>query len=102
MARGEHVAFVDARGEQSWAAAGERVAGAVRVRLPSIVRDAASVPRGCPVVVYGADERELDVPRVANELRALGFGEVRILTGGFAAWQALHCPVQEKDRSFDA
>lgn len=95
MARGEPVAFVDAREDQSWAAAGQRVAGAVRVRLRSIVRDATRVPQGCPVVVYGADERELDVPRVADALRALGFGHVKILAGGFAAWQALRGPVQE-------
>lgn len=98
MARGERVAFVDAREEQSWAEAGERVTGAVRVRLPSVVRDATNVPRGCPVVVYGADEHEADVPRVADALRALGFREVRILAGGFAAWRALHLAVQEKDR----
>jgi rhodanese-related sulfurtransferase len=97
MSRGEPVAFVDAREEQSWAAAGERVTGAVRVRLPSIVRDATRVPQGRPVVVYGSDEHEADVPRVADALRALGFGEVRILAGGFAAWQALHGPVQRND-----
>jgi rhodanese-related sulfurtransferase len=97
MARGERVAFVDAREDGSWNAAGQRLAGAVRVRLPSLVRDATQVPRGCPVVVYGADDRDLEVARIADGLRVLGYPEVKILSGGFAEWQQLRYPLQKKD-----
>ncbi len=95
MARGEPVRFVDARNEAG--ASGLKVAGAVRVRLPSIVRDSTDVPRSSLVVVYGRDERELDVPRIADGLRALGCREVKILAGGLTAWLELHYPVQASD-----
>lgn len=97
MTKGEPVQFVDARGEQSFGEAAEQVSGAVRVRLPTLTRDATRVSRGCPIVVYGADDREVDAARVADQLRALGFSPVRILTGGFAAWRAERGPVQRKD-----
>lgn len=97
MSKGEAVQFVDARGEPSWASAAEQVSGAVRVRLGSLHRDATQVSRGCQVVVYGADDAEADVARVADQLRVLGHAHVRILTGGFAAWRAEHGPVQLKE-----
>jgi 3-mercaptopyruvate sulfurtransferase SseA len=96
MSRREPVAFVDARGEGSWEASGEQVSGAVRVRLGTLVRDATGVSRGCPVVVYGADDRDVDVARVADELRMLGFAQVKILAGGLAAWREHHGPLQQK------
>ncbi len=99
MTKGEPVQFVDARGEPSWAEAAEQVSGAVRVRLPTLTRDATKVSRSCPIVVYGADDAEADAPRVAEQLRILGFTPVRILSGGFAAWRAEHRPVQRKEAS---
>jgi 3-mercaptopyruvate sulfurtransferase SseA len=96
MSRREPVAFVDARGEGSWQASGEQVSGAVRVRLETLVRDATRVARDCPVVVYGADDGDAHVARIADELRALGFDRVKILAGGLAAWRAQRGPLQEK------
>jgi 3-mercaptopyruvate sulfurtransferase SseA len=96
MSKGEPVQFVDARGEPSWAEAAEQVSGAVRVRLSSVTRDATRVSRSCQLVVYGADDREADVARVADQLRVLGHTHVRILDGGFAAWRAQNGPVQSK------
>jgi rhodanese-related sulfurtransferase len=96
MMKGEHIAFVDARGEEAWGS-GLRLTGAVRVRLSSITRDAAQLPSSTLVVVYGSgdDGRDLDVPRVADGLRALGFGEVRVLAGGFSGWVDQRCAVQD-------
>jgi rhodanese-related sulfurtransferase len=97
MTKGEHVAFVDARSEEACHASGLRLTGAVRVRLPSITQDAAQLPSSTLVVVYGSgnDGRDLDVPRVADGLRALGFGEVRVLAGGFSGWVDQRCAVQD-------
>lgn len=89
MTRGEPVAFVDARGESA-----EPVNGAVKVRMSSVARDAARVSRGCPVVVYGATDGDTEAARVADQLRVLGFSPVRILAGGFAAWQELQGKVR--------
>ena len=48
-----------------------------------------------PVVLY--DERgDGDLtPQIAEKLKANGFGDVRILTGGFAAWDRAGGPTQE-------
>jgi len=97
MTKGEHVAFVDARTDEAWLSSGLRLTGAVRVRLPSITRDAAQLPSSSLVVVYGSgnDARDVDVPRVADGLRALGLGEVRVLAGGFSGWIDQRCAVQD-------
>lgn len=88
ITKGERVAFVDARNEEAWRASGLQLNGAVHVRLPSLTRDAARIPSCTLVVVYGSgsDARDADVPRVADALRALGVGEVRVLAGGFSGW----------------
>lgn len=102
MSKGERVTFVDARAEQARRAAGVRLTGAVPVALASIVRDAARLPPQSAVVVYGDGGGDFDVPRVADGLRALGFSDVRVLAGGFAAWLELHYPVQDADGALAA
>ncbi len=97
MAKGERVSFVDARGARAGEGAGLRLKGAIPVRLASIVRDAARLPPKTILVVYGAAADAVDVPRIAEELRALGFGDVRVLAGGMAAWLELRYPVQDAD-----
>lgn len=93
-AKGERVAFVDVRADAAFVQAGVQLSGAVRVRPASLVRDATRVPRGCAVVVYGHDERDVDVARVAEGLRSQGFREVRVLAGGFSAWVELRYAVE--------
>jgi 3-mercaptopyruvate sulfurtransferase SseA len=99
ISKGEVVQFVDARGEPTWDAAAEQVSGAVRVRPAAIVRDATRVSHNCQVIVYGADDREVEAARVADQLRFLGCAHVRILDGGFAAWRAANGAVQGKEAS---
>lgn len=96
MAKGERVTFVDARGAEA-RKGGLRLNGAVPAQLASLVRDAARIPPKCTVVVYGGGGDEHDVPRVADGLRALGFGDVRVLAGGLSAWLELRYPVQDAD-----
>jgi rhodanese-related sulfurtransferase len=95
MTKGERIAFVDARTDEAWRTSGLRLTGAVRVRVGSMTRDATQVPASCLVVVYGSGNDDVDVPRVADGLRALGFGEVRVLAGGFAGWVDQRCAVQD-------
>lgn len=102
MTKGERVAFIDARRDDVRRAAGVRLTGAVPVHLSTLVRDAAQVPQHCLLVVYGDDERDLDVPRVAEGLRSLGFSEVRLLAGGFSGWVELRYPVQAADEAIAA
>jgi rhodanese-related sulfurtransferase len=94
MVNGSSVSFVDARSEGHWSAAESKITGAVRAQLPSLVQDATRVTRSRLVVVYGHDGHDLEVPRIAEALRGIGFGEVRILSGGFSAWQELQFAVE--------
>lgn len=94
MVNGASVSFVDARSEQQWSESDSKIVGAVRAQLQSLVQDAARVSRSRLLVVYGHDGEDVEVPRVAEELRGLGFGEVRILSGGFSAWADLNYAVE--------
>ncbi len=96
MARGDGVVFVDGRSDRAWIRSDRKLAGARRATLSSLARDAASVPRDGLVVVYGEDDRELDVPRIADGLRALGCRSVKVLAGGLAAWSALQLALEPK------
>jgi 3-mercaptopyruvate sulfurtransferase SseA len=98
MVNGSSVSFVDARGEQDWSSADSMIFGAVRAQLDSLVRDAARVSRSRLVVVYGADERDAEVRSIAEALRGCGFPEVRILSGGFEAWEQLRFAVEPTSR----
>jgi 3-mercaptopyruvate sulfurtransferase SseA len=78
--------------------AGSReIRGAIRYR-PSDLTTAAhlSLPIAPekPVVLYGPDDRDT-FEEIAANLRASGYPDVRVLTGGFAAYEAAGLPVQE-------
>lgn len=94
MVNGASVSFVDARSETQWKRSERKIVGAVRARLPSLVRDAARVSPSGLLVVYGHDADDAHALHVAEQLRSLGFPEVRILTGGFEAWEELDFAVQ--------
>jgi rhodanese-related sulfurtransferase len=70
--------------------AGEYAAGHVidAVHLPCSAdapRWLASVDKTTTVVVYGTGDSDAD--QVAQSLGANGYSDVRVLSGGFAAWQ---------------
>ncbi len=94
MVSGSSVSFVDVRTKKDFARSDWKIAGAVRATIDSLLQDAAKVSRSRLVVVYGSHGGEADVRRAAEELRGYGFGEVRILSGGFEAWSDLHFAVQ--------
>jgi len=94
MVNGSSVSFVDARTEREWSKSEWKIVGAVRAELESLVQDAARVSNARLVVVYGSHEEDPHVRDVAESLRAFGFPEVRVLSGGFEAWSDLHFAVQ--------
>lgn len=94
MVNGSSVSFVDARTEREWSKADWKIVGAVHAELESLVRDAARVSNARLVVVYGTHESDPRVRDVAESLRAYGFPEVRVLTGGIEAWSELNFAVQ--------
>jgi 3-mercaptopyruvate sulfurtransferase SseA len=48
-----------------------------------------------PVVLYDEKGDGELTEQIAQKLRASGFGDVRVLKGGFAAWEAAGGPTQE-------
>jgi rhodanese-related sulfurtransferase len=46
------------------------------------------------LVVYGADEGQAEARLAAEELLRRGFADVRVLAGGFQAWQAAGLPAE--------
>lgn len=73
-------------GERQGAA---EIRGAVRYRPHDLLRaDRLALPIAPerPVVLFDPDGRGDLTGQIAEKLRAQGFGDVRILTGGFAAW----------------
>ena len=73
---------------------GEREAGAIpgsfHIPLAELARRIDEVPADRPVVAYCAGGWRSSV--AASFLRHRGLGDVSDLTGGFAAWEALHQP----------
>lgn len=75
---------------------GARNACVYEVVFAERVREMAADP-GLPLVVYGADGEALDALTAAEKLSRLGYNDVRILDGGYAAWAAAGLPVEGAD-----
>jgi 3-mercaptopyruvate sulfurtransferase SseA len=48
-----------------------------------------------PVVIYGEDDPDETLEKVAEKFRQSGFPDVRLLSGGFKAYADAGAPVQE-------
>jgi 3-mercaptopyruvate sulfurtransferase SseA len=79
--------------------AGRReIRGAIRYRPHDLLTpDHLALPlaQDRPVVLYDEKGDGDLTGRIAEKLRASGFADVRILDGGFAAWEAAGGPTQE-------
>jgi rhodanese-related sulfurtransferase len=77
---------------------GREIRGAVRYR-PSDLLEAAhlALPLAAdrPVVLYDADGAAERTREIAARLQRDGFPDVRVLQGGFAAWESAGAPLQE-------
>ena len=90
------VAFGDTRAPDDYARG--HVANAVH--LPCFASAAASASSiaqlGAPktLILYGADDAEPEARLAAQELTRRGFADIRLLRGGFAAWQQAGLPAE--------
>ena len=90
------VAFGDTRPPDEYA----RGHVAAAWHLPCFASAAASASSiahlGAPrtLILYGADETQADARLAAEELARRGFADVRILRGGFRAWQTAGLPAE--------
>jgi 3-mercaptopyruvate sulfurtransferase SseA len=74
------------------------IRGAIRYRPHDLLipeRLALPIAREKPVVLYDEKGDGDLTKQIAERLRADGFEDVRILKGGFAAWEAAGGPTQE-------
>jgi 3-mercaptopyruvate sulfurtransferase SseA len=72
--------------------------GAIRYRPHDLLTpDRLALPLAAetPVVVYDENGDGDLTTQIAEKLRANGYADVRILKGGFAAWEAAGGPTQE-------
>ncbi len=96
LARGERLAFIDARPEEQVERTGCRIPGAVRLGPGAIQRSptAPALPPGEVLVVYGQHAGSYEPAAVAEQLDAHGFRHVHVLAGGVAGWSELRCPTE--------
>ena len=90
------VAFGDTRAPDDYARG--HVASAVHLPcFAGAAQSASSIAQlGAPrtLILYGADDAQPDAHLAAEELARRGFADVRILRGGFHAWQAAGLPAE--------
>jgi rhodanese-related sulfurtransferase len=89
LGRGEPLVFVDARKEEEWEKASEKLPGALRVspQMKDEQETLPLIPRDRGVITYCTCPHEESSARVANFLIARGYADVHPLYGGIEAWQ---------------
>jgi rhodanese-related sulfurtransferase len=91
--RGNAPPLIDARVSRAFRAG--HIPDAIHMPSASVPRTALlSLPAAPFVVVYGADAHRLDAVRTAQALAEQGIA-VKLLSGGFAAWEEQGFPVEQ-------
>ncbi len=79
--------------------AGKReIRGAIRYRPHDLLTPshlALPIAPELPVILYDEHGKSDDLQRIAERFQQSGFNDVRILQGGFAAWEAANGEIQE-------
>jgi hydroxyacylglutathione hydrolase len=81
---------LDVRGEGEWKAG--HLPGSLNVPLGELDQRLAEIPRNRPLVVHCQTGSRAAI--AASVLRARGFHDVRLFSGGFAEWQSAGLPVE--------
>jgi len=83
LAHGEMFAIVDARSDETYAASGQTVVSAIRIRPEDLQRRKNEIPRGKTLLLVA----DPDVAEsMAMGLLADGFTDVYLIEGGFDAY----------------
>jgi membrane protein DedA with SNARE-associated domain/rhodanese-related sulfurtransferase len=88
IAQGQRLVFLDVRGRVAREATGV-VPGAVTAELQRLSHAVNGIPRDASIVAYCNCPNEASAVIAAKTLLALGFQNVRVLAGGFDAWNEL-------------
>jgi rhodanese-related sulfurtransferase len=103
LAKNELVTIIDVRGANGLSENGDKIKGAVYVKLRRLkyrlgfppLRD---VPRNRQVVTYCACPNDESSVRAAQLLRESGFKHVRVLKGGWVVWKKANGQVEPMAR----
>ena len=106
VAAGGPVTIIDVRAAAVYAAADEKIKGALRLKLRRLrsrlghppLKD---LPRDREVVTYCACPADDAGIRAARLLAQAGFKRVRVLKGGWEAWLAAGGPIEQTARTSD-
>jgi hydroxyacylglutathione hydrolase len=88
--RDNHQVVLDVRGEGEWEAG--HVPGSLNVPVGELDQRLDDIPRGRSLMVHCQTGARAAI--AASLLRARGFGDVRLFSGGFAEWRAAGQPVE--------
>ena len=91
--QGQRIAFVDARRENEWRDAADKIPGAMRL-APDPNDTLPILPAGRTAVAYCTCRAEASSVVAAERLRAGGYGSVRVLAGGLRAWRLAGGPME--------
>ena len=81
---------VDVRGGEEWS--NGHIPAAVHLPLVELEQRLDELPRGRPLIVHCQSGSRAAI--AASLLKAKGFSDVRLFTGGFAEWRAAGKPVE--------
>jgi rhodanese-related sulfurtransferase len=89
LGRGEPIVFVDARRDEEWDDAREKLPGAVRLGPDDVARDDTLpiLPIHRSIVTYCTCPHEASSAKVARILADRGYTDVHPLHGGLDAWR---------------
>ncbi len=89
LGRGEPIVFVDARRDDAWRDAQEKLPGAVRLGPGDVARDETLplIPIHRSIVTYCTSPYEASSAKVAKILADRGYTDVHPLYGGLEAWR---------------
>jgi hydroxyacylglutathione hydrolase len=82
--RAGNTVLLDVRGEEEWKAG--HIPGSLNVPLGDLEQRLGEIPRTRPLIVHCQTGTRAAV--AASLLRARGFSDVRVFTGGFAQWRS--------------
>jgi rhodanese-related sulfurtransferase len=94
LRRGEPIAFIDARREEEWRCATEKLPGAVRLAPDRADETLPIIPRGHTAIAYCTCPAEASSVAAAELLFAQGYAGVHVLYGGLAAWRLAGGPME--------
>ena len=92
--RGEQIAFVDARREEEWRRAEQKLPGAIRFAPDGEDETLPLIPPNRSVVTYCTCAHEASAAKVAELLIARGYEDVHPLHGGLDAWRQASGPLE--------